>query len=383
MPLTLGRFGSPDPDRPLFAMSSVLEHLDRFRKGVIRSAIGVAVGILVAFAYINEIVEFVFRPIRSVLPPGSKMIYTVPGEAFSVYVTIALIAGIVLTSPFIMYQVWQIIAPALYVKQKRFAIWFILMTTAGFLGGAAFNHYVAFKMLMVFFASFNTTQLAFLPRLEDVFSMYTRMLFILGVVFQMPTLVFFLAKMGLVTARFLASQFKYAVLVIFIIAAVVTPSGDPYNQTILAAPMIGLYILSIFIAWVFAPVIKKTEIGPRLPSGLSCRSSARPIHPILESALHRLPVPVDPHLRWSTLQLHLRTAREARDAGEHAKARASVEAALAIDPDFARRAHAARFAGPSSRHDVARRAHAAGTEATHPHPPVSTRQKDTRRSRRA
>ena len=259
MPLTLGRFGSSDPDRPLFAMSSVLEHLDRFRKGVIRSSVGVAVGILVAFAYINEIVEFVFRPIRSVLPPGSKMIYTVPGEAFSVYVTIALIAGIVLTSPFIMYQVWQIIAPALYVKQKRFAIWFILMTTAGFLGGAAFNHYVAFKMLMVFFASFNTTQLAFLPKLEDVFSMYTRMLFILGVVFQMPTLVFFLAKMGLVTARFLASQFKYAVLVIFIIAAVVTPSGDPYNQSILALPMIGLYILSIFIAWVFAPVTKKPE----------------------------------------------------------------------------------------------------------------------------
>ena len=89
--------------------------------------------------------------------------------------------------------------------------------------------------------------------------MYTRMLFVMGVVFQMPTLVFFLAKMGLVTARFLASQFKYAVLVIFIIAAVVTPSGDPYNQTILAVPMIGLYILSIFIAWVFAPVTKKTD----------------------------------------------------------------------------------------------------------------------------
>ena len=171
MPLTLGRFGVSPRIRivRVFAMSSVLEHLDRFRKGVIRSAIGVGVGILVAFTYINAIVEFVFRPIRSVLPPGSKMIYTVPGEAFSVYVTIALIAGVVLMSPFIMYQVWQLIAPALYVKQKRFAIWFILMTTAGFIGGAAFNHYVAFKMLMVFFASFNTTQLAFLPRLEDVF----------------------------------------------------------------------------------------------------------------------------------------------------------------------------------------------------------------------
>jgi sec-independent protein translocase protein TatC len=259
VPLTLGRFGAQDPDGPLFAMSSVLEHLDRFRKGVIRSCIGICVGIVAAFAYINAIVDFVFKPIRGVLPPGSRLIYTVPGEAFSVYVEIALIAGIVLTSPFIMYQVWQIIAPALYVKQKRFALWFILMTSAGFVGGAAFNHYIAFTMLIQFFASFNTTQLAFMPRLGDVFAMYTRMLFIMGVVFQMPTLVFFLAKMGLVTARFLASQFKYAVLVIVIIAAVVTPSGDPYNQMVLALPMTGLYILSIFIAWVFGPVAKKTD----------------------------------------------------------------------------------------------------------------------------
>jgi sec-independent protein translocase protein TatC len=189
------------------------------------------------------------------------MIYTVPGEAFSVYVQIALIAGVVATSPFIMYQVWQLIAPALYLKEKRFALWFILMTSAGFIGGAAFNHYVAFKMLMLFFGSFNSAQLSFMPRLNDVFDIYTRMLFVMGVVFQMPTLVFFLAKMGLVTARLLTKHFKYAVFVIFIIAAVVTPSGDPYNQAILALPMIGLYILSIFIAWVFAPVVKTPANG--------------------------------------------------------------------------------------------------------------------------
>ena len=236
----------------------MLEQLDTFRKRLIRSAIGVGVGVVVAFAFINPIVDFVFKPIRSVLPPGSKLIYTVPGEAFSVYVTIALMAGIVLASPFIMYQVWQLIAPALYLKEKKFAVWFILMTTVGFIGGAAFNHYVAFKMLMVFFAQFNSTNLTFLPKLDDVLDMYTRMLLVLGIVFQMPTLVFFLAKMGLVTARFLASQFKYAILVIFIIAAVVTPSGDPYNQTILALPMIGLYLLSIVIAWIFAPVAKKS-----------------------------------------------------------------------------------------------------------------------------
>jgi sec-independent protein translocase protein TatC len=258
LPLTLGRFGSRDPERSRFTLS-VLEHLDRFRKGVIKSCIGIAIGVVVAFAFINPIVDFVFKPIRSVLPAGSRLIYTVPGEAFSVYVEIALIAGIVLTAPFIMYQVWLLIAPALYVKEKHFALWFILMTTAGFLAGAAFNHYVAFKMLILFFASFNSTQLAFMPRLDDVFDMYTRMLFIMGIVFQMPTLVFFLAKMGLVTARFLAAQFKYAVLVIFIIAAVVTPTGDPYNQTILALPMIGLYLLSILIAWIFAPIATKTD----------------------------------------------------------------------------------------------------------------------------
>jgi len=176
-----------------------------------------------------------------------------------VYVTLALIAGIVIASPWIMWQVWQLIAPALYLKEKKFAFWFIFMTTLGFVGGAAFNHYIAFKMLMVFFAQFNSSNLTFLPRLDDVLDMYTRMLLVLGVVFQMPTLVFFLAKMGLVTARFLASQFKYAVLVIFIIAAVVTPSGDPYNQTILALPMIGLYLISILIAWIFGPVTKKQD----------------------------------------------------------------------------------------------------------------------------
>jgi len=258
LPLTVGRFGGDDPDRsPRFKLS-VLEQLDVFRKRLIRSAIGVGVGVVVAFAWINPIVDFVFRPIRSILPPGSKLIYTVPGEAFSVYVTIALIAGLVLASPWIMWQVWQMIAPALYIKEKKFAFWFIFMTTVGFIGGAAFNHYVAFKMLMVFFAQFNSQNLQFLPKLDDVLDMYTRMLLVLGIVFQMPTLVFFLAKMGLVTARFLASQFKYAILVIFIIAAVVTPSGDPYNQTILALPMIGLYIISIFIAWIFGPVVKKS-----------------------------------------------------------------------------------------------------------------------------
>jgi sec-independent protein translocase protein TatC len=129
----------------------------------------------------------------------------------------------------------------------------VLLTTIGFVTGAAFNHYVSFPYLMVFFASFNTPDLAFMPKLEDVFGLYSKMLIGMGLVFQMPTVVYFLAKMKLVTARFLASKIKYAILIIFVVAAVITPSGDMMTQAIFAAPMLGLYLLSIAIAWMVAP----------------------------------------------------------------------------------------------------------------------------------
>jgi sec-independent protein translocase protein TatC len=130
---------------------------------------------------------------------------------------------------------------------------FVLFTTIGFIAGAAFNHYIAFPFLIRFFAQFNGIDLAFMPRLEDTFDLYTKMLLGMGVVFQMPTVVYFLAKMKLVTARFLWQHGKYAILIAYIIAAVVTPTGDPMNQTIFAAPMIVLYFLSIIIAWIVNP----------------------------------------------------------------------------------------------------------------------------------
>ena len=112
--------------------------------------------------------------------------------------------------------------------------------------------------MMAFFASFNTPDLVFYPKLSDVFDLYTKMLLGMGAVFQMPTIVFFLAKAGLVTARFLIKNFKYAFLLIFVVAAVVTPTGDMVTQTIFAAPMVGLYLLSIGIAWFFG----KTRLIP-------------------------------------------------------------------------------------------------------------------------
>jgi sec-independent protein translocase protein TatC len=235
------------------AKMSFLEHLDELRKRIINSCIAIAVCVLLGFGFIDRIFNFVFAPTRRALPPGVKLIYTQPGEAFSLYIEIALIMGVILAAPFIMYQVWRFIAPGLYSNEKRFAIPFVLFTTLGFLAGAAFNHYIAFPFMMVFFGSFNTPDLAFMPKLEEVFGLYSKMLIGMGIVFQMPTVVFFLAKMKLLTARFLLANFKYAFLLIFVVAAVITPTGDMLTQTIFAAPMVGLYLLSIVIAWVVGP----------------------------------------------------------------------------------------------------------------------------------
>jgi sec-independent protein translocase protein TatC len=244
-----------EDDDPLApgAKMSFLEHLDELRKRIVRSCLAVAFGILATFYWIQPIFNFILAPTRRALPPGVKLIYTQPGEAFSLYITVALIAGVVVAAPFIMYQVWMFIAPGLYSNEKRMAYPFVFFTTVGFVAGAAFNHYVSFPFMMSFFASFNTPDLAFMPKLEDVFGLYTKMLLGMGIVFQMPTVVFFLAKLRLVTARFLIAQFKYAFLLIFIAAAVITPTGDMMTQAIFAAPMVGLYLLSIVIAWVVGP----------------------------------------------------------------------------------------------------------------------------------
>src|SRR5262245_41918196 len=259
----------PDDEEelPSEGQMSFLEHLDELRKRITYSLLAIVVGVLACFAFIDNIMEFVLEPTRRTLRehPGSMLIYTQPGEAFTRYMVVALLAGCVVAAPFIMFQVWCFIAPGLYSKEKRFAIPFVLLTTLGFLSGAAFNHYIAFPFLMKFFASFTTPELMFMPRLDDVFGLYTKMLLGLGVIFQMPTVVFFLAKMRVVTARFLASQFKYAVLLFAIAAAILTPTGDPVNMMIFTAPMILLYCISIVIAWVIGPKrVKASEPENRI-----------------------------------------------------------------------------------------------------------------------
>jgi sec-independent protein translocase protein TatC len=243
-----------EPDEPEpGARMGFLEHLDELRTRIIRSCLAIALGMAVAFKFVDPIADFVEASVLRVLPGGTALIFIRPGEAFSFYLDLALISGIVLAAPFVTYQVWGFIAPGLYAKEKRLVIPFLALTTVGTLAGAFFSHYVLFPAMMAFFGTFNSPRMKFVPRVEDTFDLYKTTMLGMVAVFQLPTLVYFLARMGLVTAGFLWRNIKYAVLAIFIIAAVLTPSSDPWNQTVFAAPMMALYLISIGIAGLVAP----------------------------------------------------------------------------------------------------------------------------------
>ena len=236
---------------------SFLEHLDELRKRIIRSLLSLGVGVAIAVVFIEDMLNFVMQPLSATLPPGATFIFTYPTEAFMLRIRIALIAGLFIATPLIFWQVWQFVAPALYARERRYAIPFVALSSVGFIGGAAFSHYVAFPLMWRFFASFSDEMIVFMPRIEDTFSMYMRMLIGLAVIFQMPAMVFFLARMGVITARWMIRQFKYAILVIVVIAAIITPSSDIASQMIVAGPMVILYLLSIVIAWMFG---RKREV---------------------------------------------------------------------------------------------------------------------------
>lgn len=235
------------------ARMGFLDHLDEFRTRVVRSLLAIGAGMAVSCLAADRISDFVLAPTLRVLPPGSELVFTRPGEMFAFYLNVAMIGGFLLAAPVVAYQVWRFIAPALYANEKRLIAPFVALATLGAIGGAAFSHYVMFPSMMTFFGAFHSTKVHFMPRVEDTFDLYTNLMLGMVAVFQIPTVVLFLAKMRLVTAGFLLRHIKYAILAIFIVAAVLTPSADPWNQTAFALPMIALYLLGILIAWLVQP----------------------------------------------------------------------------------------------------------------------------------
>ncbi|HTM34297.1 MAG TPA: twin-arginine translocase subunit TatC [Vicinamibacterales bacterium] len=257
---------TPDPDDTpspfadeeetgLDGRMTFLEHLDELRKRITHAVVALLVGFLAAFAFADRTKDFVYARLTADIP-GHRLIYTEPGEAFFIYLKIAALSGVLLASPYIMWQVWLFIAPGLYAREKKLAIPFVLGSSSLFIAGAAFSHYMLFPAAWRFFASFSGEFIEFMPRIDPVFGLYVKLMLGMGLVFQMPMLMLVLARLGLVTAGFLLRNIKYAILLIFIVAAVITPDGSPVNQALVAAPMFVLYLVGIVVAWLFGKAEK-------------------------------------------------------------------------------------------------------------------------------
>jgi sec-independent protein translocase protein TatC len=230
---------------------SFLDHLDELRRRIIYSLVALLVGLGISLFFVGRIFRFVFEPMQALLPAGQTLIYTDPSEAFFLQIKIALMAGLILASPVVASQLWLFIAPGLYAHEKKLAIPFVVMSSTLFVAGAAFGHYLVFPIVWRFFVSFDTEFLTFMPRVEPAFSMYLRLILALGVTFQLPTIVLFLARLGVVTPRLMIRHFKYAVLIIVIASAALSPDGGGVGMLAMGGPVVILYILSIGLAWIF------------------------------------------------------------------------------------------------------------------------------------
>jgi sec-independent protein translocase protein TatC len=229
---------------------SFLEHLEDLRTRLFRSFISIFVAVIPAYVFSQEIFRFLAKPLTQFMPEGEKLAFRTLTEPFMLYIKVSFLAALFAVSPYVFYQLWKFVAPGLYQKEKKYVVPFVVFTSIFFLGGAAFAYYIAYPFACRFFLQLGSD---FKPviTVDDFFGLTIKMLLGIGLVFEMPTLIFFLSKMGLVTSRWMLKNFKYAVLIIFIIAAVITPSPDMVNQCILAVPMLILYALGILVAFFF------------------------------------------------------------------------------------------------------------------------------------
>jgi sec-independent protein translocase protein TatC len=226
---------------------SLLEHIDDLRKRLFRIVLGIFVGFVVCLSFSRTIYAFLSKPLEQLLNPDQKLVFMKIQSPFILYMKVALLAGIFLVLPWILYQVWKFISPGLYRREKRMVTPFVFFSSIAFISGAAFGYYVlfpyAFKFLLEIGKEFSP-----MISVDEYFKLVNRLLLALGVVFELPILIFFLAKLGLITHRFLIKNFHWAVILSVIFGAVLTPP-DIFSQIMLAGPLLVLYGLGIIIAW--------------------------------------------------------------------------------------------------------------------------------------
>jgi len=227
---------------------SLTEHLIELRKRLTNSLIALGLGFFVCYYFKDWLFDILTKPLTDALPKSSYLIYTGLTQAFFTYMKIAFFGSLIITSPFIIYQVWKFISPALLPKEKKMVVPFVFFSTLLFLSGVTFGYFIVLPTAFEFFVSFNNQYLRAMISFSDYLSFLVTFLLGFGLSFQLPILIFFLAKLGIVTDKLLSRNRKYAVLVIFVIAAVLTPSPDALSQILMAIPLMFLYEVSIFVA---------------------------------------------------------------------------------------------------------------------------------------
>lgn len=226
-----------------------LEHLEDLRKRIWYSFVAIFVTVIPAWFFAKQVFEILARPVTKFLPEGQSLAFTNLTDPFFLYMKTAFLTAIFVAAPFLFLQVWYFVAPGLYQKERKYIIPFVTMTTVFFSGGAVFAYLVVFPFACNFFLTMGSDFQAIIT-INQYFSLALRVILGIALVFELPTLVFFLSRMGVITARFMIKNFKYAVLAVFIIAAVITPTPDMITQSIIAVPMLALYGISILIALV-------------------------------------------------------------------------------------------------------------------------------------
>ncbi|WP_414997559.1 twin-arginine translocase subunit TatC [Desulfovibrio sp.] len=236
----------------------LMDHLGELRVRIVRCCIAIAVGFFACWAVVDPIFDALVNPLLAVLPKGSHAIYTTLPEGFFTRMYIAVVAGVFVSSPVIFYQIWSFIAPGLYEEEKKYIIPIAVMSAVFFMCGGAFCYFVVFPYAFSFFVSFATEEIVAMPKVSDYLSFVLKLILAFGIIFEMPLFAFFLARMGVITAAMMRKARRYAVLGIFIVAAVLTPP-DVVSQLLMACPMLVLYEISIWVAAAFGRKPKKNE----------------------------------------------------------------------------------------------------------------------------
>ena len=240
---------------------SFLDHLEELRRRLIYSIIAVVIGFFVCWGYAENIFGIMQKPIMEALRRNGmaeKLVYLNPTEPFNLYLKIGFMAGLFVASPVVLYQLWLFISPGLYRNEKKYVVPFMLSTVTLFLSGGLFGYKMVYPAALDFLIGYGK-QFQPMITIGEYTDLFLTIIIGLGVIFEMPILVFFLAMMGMVTAGWMWRNVRYSILVIFILAAILTPTTDILNMCLFAAPMVVLYVLSIGVAWLVHPKQRKAR----------------------------------------------------------------------------------------------------------------------------